>query len=394
MAEESIKIAAYSTMVNAALVLPKGLLAMHTGSDAVLAETIHSITDLIGSLSVLAGIALSKKKLPSFPWGLYKVENIAAIISALFIFLMAYEVGKDIFFASTRQIRNINLTIIGMLVMVVPIYIFARYEKRKAAELNSPSLRADAEHWIADITSIGVVIGGLAGLYVSFYADKIAAVVVLIFISKTGFGIIKDSMKSLLDASVDVPTLDRIKIIIGNFKEVEEITRLHARNSGRFIFVHLSIILSVKRLKEAHRIADDIEKAIREAIPFVERVVIHYEPEERDFLRVGVPLADRAGNVSVHFGSAPFIAVWNRRISDGAIFSQAVLENPFLTIEKGKGIKLAEFLVEKGVDMVYVKDYFEGKGPVYVFSDAGVDVRSTNLKNLKEITESEKGSAQ
>jgi predicted Fe-Mo cluster-binding NifX family protein len=54
-------------------------------------------------------------------------------------------------------------------------------------------------------------------------------------------------------------------------------------------------------------------------------------------------------------------------------------------VEKGKGIRLAELLVEKGIDTLYLKEDFEGKGPEYVFSDAEVDVRKTNLQNLKEL---------
>ncbi|MFZ6017724.1 MAG: cation transporter dimerization domain-containing protein [Nitrospirota bacterium] len=69
--------------------------------------------------------------------------------------------------------------------------------------------------------------------------------------------------------------------MVSIFKEVEEITALNARNSGSFIFVHLNVRFSVKRLREAHQIAETIEKAIRKEIPFVERVVIHYEPEKR-----------------------------------------------------------------------------------------------------------------
>ena len=140
MAEDRMKIAGYSTMLNAALVLPKGVLAIFTGSSAVLAKTVHSITDVIGSISVLVGIALSRGKSPSFPWGLYKVENIAAIISAFFIFLMAYEIGKDVFLTGSKQIRNIDLSIMVFLFMMIPIIVFTRYEKRKAAALNSPSL--------------------------------------------------------------------------------------------------------------------------------------------------------------------------------------------------------------------------------------------------------------
>jgi cation diffusion facilitator family transporter len=385
MAKNSIKIAGYSTILNAALVIPKGVLALLTGSTALLAETIHSITDLIGSILVLGGIALSRKKIPSFPWGLYKVENIAAIVSAFFIFLMAYEIGKDVFLSGTKQIRNINLSIIIMLFMIVPIVIFTKYEKRKAAALNSPSLMADAKHWLTDITSIGVVTGGLAGLYVYPYADKIAAAIVIPFVLKTGFSIVKDSMKSLLDASVDAKTLEKIKRILKRFQEVEEVKSVNARNSGSFIFVHLDIRLSLRKLEEAHQLADMVESAIRKEIPFVERVSIHYEPTKREYTKYAVPLNNREGEISGHFGSAPFIWIWNKKNNDGDVISQQVLGNPFLLMEKGKGIKLAEVLAEKGINVLYIKKPFEGKGPQYVFSNSDVEVRITDKETIKQL---------
>jgi predicted Fe-Mo cluster-binding NifX family protein len=55
-----------------------------------------------------------------------------------------------------------------------------------------------------------------------------------------------------------------------------------------------------------------------------------------------------------------------------------------------KGIRVAEFLVERGVDVVYVEEHFEGKGPEYVFSNVEVEVRITGLKSLEELIEQKK----
>ncbi len=73
------------------------------------------------------------------------------------------------------------------------------------------------------------------------------------------------------------------------------------------------------------------------------------------------------------------------RERDGVLLSEAYDTNPFADEEKGKGIKVSEWLLEKGVDTVYSPKGFEGKGPGYVFSDAGVDVMLTGNRNLPEI---------
>jgi cation diffusion facilitator family transporter len=385
--DDGKRTAAYSTALNLCLTAAKGIVALYSGSTAILSEAVHSLTDVFGSLSVWAGITLSKKKSSRFPWGLYKAENIAAAVSALFIFIVAYEIAKGIFVERARNLSNINLSVAALLLVAVPVYIFARYEKKKALELNSPSLAADAKHWLSDLAPIGVAAAGLAVSRIFSYADKVAALIVILFVLRSGYGIMKDAVKSLLDASVDAETLNKLRTIVHGFSEVVEITALNARNSGRFIFAYIDLRLSAKKLKDAYNVIGRIEESVRRDIPFIERVIIRYGPIEKGYKRYAVPLGDRAGTVSEHFGSAPFVACWNRDASNGKLLSQEIIENPFSSLDKGKGIKLAEMIAHEGVDIVYTKELFEGKGPEYVLSDAGIEVRPTNLKTVRELME-------
>jgi predicted Fe-Mo cluster-binding NifX family protein len=177
-----------------------------------------------------------------------------------------------------------------------------------------------------------------------------------------------------------------MKDVIKRFPQVREIISLNARNSGRFIFVSMDLRLSIKRLKDAHEIATSIEREIKKRIPFAERIISHYEPEWKEYKRYAVPLKNREGEISEHFGGAQFLALWDERISDKVILSKEIIENPFPGLEKGKGIRLAKFLVENGIDILYTKEIFEGKGPEYVFSDADVEVRKTDLQTLQDLT--------
>jgi cation diffusion facilitator family transporter len=383
--ESGRRVAAYSAFFNISLTVIKAVLALISGSTALLSEAIHSLTDVLGNVTVFIGITISRKKSSHFPWGLYKVENIVAIISALFIFLVAYEIVKNTLLTEAKEIVNINTSVLVLGILIIPIYLFVRYEKKKAKQLNSPSLMADAQHWLSDILSIGVVIVGLLASRYFSYADKLAALVVIIFVLNVGYKILKNSIKSLLDASVDAETLEKIRNIVNGFTEVEEIIELTARNSGSFIFVHVDLRLSVKKLKEAHKIADFIEHQVRREVPFIERVTIHYEPAKKEHIRFAVPVEDKEGKLSIHFGQAPLIAIWDKRVYDSAVLSQDIMENAYLHLEKGKGIKLAELLIEKEIDILYMKEDFEGKGPQYVFSDAEVKVIKTDLKNVKDL---------
>ncbi len=382
-------LASLSLGLNISFAAVKYFLYLFTGSSALLAEAVHSLTDVIGSLLVVGGIYFSEKKSEKFPWGLYKIENIAAVLSAGLIFLSAYEIAKMIHHPPSETLKNLDITLIVLFFMALPIILFSRYEAKQAKALNSPSLTADAENWRMDLAPLAIVALGIVAAKFSYaFMDRIAALVVLVLVVKAGYGILKDSMKSLLDASVDKSTQKEIENLIESVQEVKEIVSLNARNSGRFIFVETDLRLSSKKLKDAHLIANNIEREIKKRIPFVERFIIHYEPVRKDYQRFAVPLTNRDGEISDHFGSAPLIALWDERISDKTIISREVLENPFPEMEKGKGIRLAEFLVEKRIDILYSKELFRGKGPEYVFSDAEVEVIKTDKKNLKDLIES------
>ena len=78
--------------LNVILTSAQFILYLLTKSAAILAEAIHSLTDVMGILFVIIGIYLSEKKSEKFPWGLYKIENLAAILVGVLIFLSAYEI--------------------------------------------------------------------------------------------------------------------------------------------------------------------------------------------------------------------------------------------------------------------------------------------------------------
>lgn len=119
----------------------------------------------------------------------------------------------------------------------------------------------------------------------------------------------------------------------------------------------------------------------------MERVSVHYEPEVREGLRFAAMLADNDGLISDHFGAAPFLALWEKRTADGELLSREILENPFMATEKAKGIRLAEFLAGRRIDILYSREVFSGKGPSYVFSDAEIEVRPADAATIDELVD-------
>jgi predicted Fe-Mo cluster-binding NifX family protein len=121
-----------------------------------------------------------------------------------------------------------------------------------------------------------------------------------------------------------------------------------------------------------------IEANVRKAVPHIERVLIHLEASASRYVRYAVPLTDREGKVSEHFGEAPFFAFVKVRRGDGNIEEQQIIGNPHAKVETAKGIRVAEWLVAHKIDVVLSHEDVSKKGPNYVLREAGIELRSTD----------------
>ncbi len=384
---KSSQIAFYSVLLNVAVTLVKAILALTTGSAAVLADTIHGLSDLVASLAVWLGIKISRLSSKEFPFGLYKLENLVEMGTGFLILFAGYEILKHmVFHHRARPITHGSLAVVVLLVLSGVIYLFVRYEREWATRLNSPALKADAEHWKTDILSNAILIfsflGAMAGLQV---VDRIAATVIAVFIVEAAWKLLKNSTKSLLDASVDYTTLEKISRVVLAFPRVKKIKNIAARSSGPCIFAHVEVILKEKDLKKAHDLTEEIEEAVKKAVPHVEKVFIHYEPEEKEQEIWAVPLEEDRKTICPYFGKAPYLALLVFDSATGRLMETRIRENPHASLEKGKGGHLAETLVEEGVDKVLVKEDIGHKGPGFILKNAGVEVVITEARSLEEI---------
>ena len=379
----------YSVAVNVVLVAINAGIATISGSLAVEAEMIHNIVDLLAAVAVLVGLKLSTRKSKVFPYGLYKLENVVAVVLAGMIFFTAYEIAHDAIFAPTR-LATVDPWMLGGVVLatVIPL-VFSHFELRAAQEANSPSLIAEAKEYRTHVFTSGLVFAALLAQRFNFPLDRVAALIIVVAIGKTGWDLLSDGMRVLLDASLDPDTILRIREIITAEPVVAELKWVTGRNAGRFRFVEAEVTLRIRDLEKAEATTRHIETQIRQAVPYVERVLIHAEPMERTYLRYAVPLADPDGTISEHLGEAPYFALVRVRLADGAIEEQQIVANPHKDLERAKGIQVAEWLVAQKADVVLMKESLRGKGPVYVFGDAGVEMHETEAATLSAALEEE-----
>ena len=379
----------YSIAVNVALGLINAgrappVIARASGSLAVEAEMVHNLVDLLTAVAVLIGLKLSTRKSKDFPYGLYKLENVVAVVLAVMIFFTAYEIARDAFLEPTRQATVDPWMLVGLVVATAIPLVFSHFELRAGRAANSPSLIADAKEYRAHVFTTGVVFAALLAQRFNLPLDRVAALVIVVAIAKTGWELLSDGMRVLLDASLDTETVLQIREIITAEPTVAELKWATGRNAGRFRFVEAEVVLRVRELEKAEAITRHIKARIREAVPYVDRVLIHAEPMERMHLRYTAPLSDTAGTLSEHFGEAPYFALVTVRLADEVIKEQQIVVNPHKAVDKAKGIRVAEWLVAQKVDIVFVRESLRGKGPVYVFGDAGVEMRETTATMLEE----------
>lgn len=377
-----IRVALYSLLVNAGLVIIKLTLSFSTGSLSLAADAVHSFIDIIGSGALILGLIISQRKSSSFPYGMYKVENIVAVIIALLLFGTAYGIVYQALFSASEIHEFSGWVLVLVAALILVPFLFGRYEIHVGTQFNSPGLIADGKNFTADVLASTVVFFGLLGQYIQLPVDRVTAIIVAVFIVRAGWGILVSGMRVLLDASIDNQTLDTIRSTILHDPAVVEVRKIIGRNSGRYVFVEADITLRTSGLERAHQISQRIEREIARAVPNVDHTVLHYEPRNATKVRYLVALADHEGSISSHFGDAPYFAIVDIDAVSRKLERTEVIANPHQHVEKGKGIMVANFLVTFKPDIVVTREELAGKGPGYVFADGGIETVQTDADDM------------
>lgn len=385
------RVAAIAFLVSLLLAALKGWLAHISGSLALMADSLDSASDSVASFMVWVGLQIAVRKSRSFPYGLYKLENLMSLVVAVLILLAGAKIARDAF-RSPAELPHVTWPLLGgVLAGVVICSLLAWYAWRVGRRTSSPTLIAEGKHRVVDVLSSTVVLCALVSNSFGFRVDRPAAVLVVVLILWAGFELLRDGMRVLLDASLDAETMGIIRSTLESHSGVEGITFLAGRNAGRYRFVETALTLRTHDLEKAHRISEEIEEAIRREVPHVKRVFIHVEPPKRESLLVAMPLAAAAGTLCIHFGEAPFYGFARVKVKTGEIERCEVVANPFASIPKGKGVRVAEWLVDHKVHVVLVKEALKGKGPGYVLENAGVEVRVTDVDMMSDAVDSVRG---
>lgn len=374
----------YSIAVDFLLVVLLGIIATVSGSLAVGAELIHNAVDLVAAGAVLAGLKIAERKSTVFPYGLYKVENAVAAAIGGMIFFTAFEIAHVVLFGSAKQPRVDGRMLAALAVTLIIPLVFSHFELRAANAANSPALVAQAREYRIHAYTTGLAFTALISSWFGLPADRLAALLIMAAVVKTGWELLSEAMRVLLDASLDADRLNEIRQAILADPAVAEVKWITGRNAGRFRFVEAGVALRVTERAKAEAVLHRVETSLHAAIPQVERALLHIEARTSSKIRYAIPLADLSGTISEHFGEAPYFAFVMVDRAANSIAEHSIQPNPYQSLDKGKGIKAAEWLTAQKADIVLAKVDLTGRGPGYVLRDAGIEVRQTGVQSLAD----------
>ncbi|WNF38928.1 cation diffusion facilitator family transporter [Bacillaceae bacterium IKA-2] len=286
---QKLKFAAWVGIVgNIVLAIIKGIVGWLAGSRALVADAVHSASDVVGSIAVLIGIRAAK--LPpdkDHPYGHGKAESIAAIIVAVLLFIVGLEIALSAVksFNEPIQVPRV-MAIYAVIFSIVVKELMFRYKYNLGKKYRSEALVTDAWHHRSDVFSsfaalIGIgasIVGGNIGIPWLVYADPLAGLFVSVLILKMAWGLGKQSIHNTMDHVLhdeDTAEMRKAALAVDGVRCVDE---FFAREHGHYVIIDLKIgVDPYITVEAAHAIGKNVKAKLTKS-DYVQDVRIHINP--------------------------------------------------------------------------------------------------------------------
>ncbi len=277
---------------NLILAILKWVIGVYANSRALVADAVNSASDVAGSLAVFIGLRAAKQPPDEdHPYGHGKAESIAAIIVAVLLVLVGFEIGKSSFQAFFQPIEAPKLiALVAVIVSIVIKETMFRYTFSMGKKLNSDALivtaydhRSDVYSSLAALVGIGcAILGEKLGVGWLVYADPVAGIFVSILISKLAWKLGSESIHNALDHVLHEEETIELRKIVESIPEVKKIDELHAREHGHYVIIDLKISVDPYiTVEEGHRVGKKVKQKLMEE-RHVENVFVHINPYNPD----------------------------------------------------------------------------------------------------------------
>jgi cation diffusion facilitator family transporter len=274
-----------SIIFNTLLFIAKLIVGLLINSLALVADSIHSISDTATSVIVIIGFKISGKPADKeHPFGHQRAEYIATLVIAVILIVAGIEFIKEgIERFSNPEKVNVSFPVLILIstTMLVKFWM-GHLTKYIGEKIDSQSLKADAVHHYTDVIStVFVLIAIILGKFGLYYFDGIGSALVGIMLIFTGFSIALEASDLILGVAPSDSTINKIFSITKSVDGVIDAHDIIIHNYGekKFISIHIEIDCKLN-CGTAHDIAKNVELKI--AKEMIAHVIVHIDPIELD----------------------------------------------------------------------------------------------------------------
>jgi len=285
--DKDFQIARYWALVgfagNLGLTLLKGWAGIVSNSSAMVADAVHSASDIFASLFVYISLKIAQKPPDKeHPYGHGRAE----IISTLVVMGMLAAAGVEIIRTAIATIRHGDLNAPGNAAVYAAILsvlvneLMFQFTYRAGVKTNSPSTIANAMDNRSDAFSSIAALIGIIGAKLKYpVLDPVAGIVVALFIFKMCYGIAMDAVAQIMDESAGEQKIQEVTTLALTVSGVKNVHDVRVRRSGAAFLVDLNILVHPKITVEmAHDIAESVREIIRVHMDKVSQVRVHIDP--------------------------------------------------------------------------------------------------------------------
>jgi len=258
-------------------------------SQALIADGLHSLSDLLSDFVVLLGLKLGRAEEDArHHFGHGRIETLASSLVGISLagagIAMGWAAGRDIWLGKVHN--PTSLAILVAFVSVVSKEFLYHYTRVVGKRIQSPALMSNAWHHRSDaLSSVAVIVGVAGALLIPGWGvlDSWAALVVSVLIIKVGTSFVWSATKEFIDTAPHKDVLREIAGCAASVEGVKDVHDLRARTSGGKVFVQLHIVVDGEiPVRRGHDIAKEVETCLIERVPHLSTAIVHVDPADEE----------------------------------------------------------------------------------------------------------------
>ncbi len=294
------KVTLVGMFVNIFLSLAQLIGGFFAHSQALIADGVHTLSDLASDIVVLIAAKLASKDADEdHPYGHGRFETVATVILGVALASVAVGIAMNAFSRLMNPEHLLQPQPIAILFAVLAIISkegLYHYTMHVAKKIDSKMLRANAWHHRSDaISSILVTIGVAGSVFFKIpWLDAVAAILVATMIFYMGIRLILDSTMELVDTALEPEKTEEIRAFISGIEGVEQTHMLRTRKMGNNVLADVHIqVNSYLSVSEGHYIAERVIYLLRQKFPEMHDITVHIDPEDDETTSPSAKLPDR-----------------------------------------------------------------------------------------------------